>query len=102
MAANSTITQEIPFPHSLGLLYAAFTYYTGFKINADEYKVMGLAPYGDPKYAKTILDELIDLKPDGIVQARSEIFRLLHRSYHDQSAIRRAVRRLHRANPMSA
>jgi carbamoyltransferase len=59
------ITKEIPFPHSLGLLYAAFTYYTGFKINADEYKVMGLAPYGEPIYAKTIFDELIDLKPDG-------------------------------------
>ena len=57
--------QEINFPHSLGLLYSAFTYYTGFKVNSGEYKVMGLAPYGEPKYAKTILYNLIDLKPDG-------------------------------------
>ena len=59
------IFQEIHFPHSLGLLYSAFTYYTGFKVNSGEYKVMGLAPYGEPKYAKLILDNLIDLKPDG-------------------------------------
>ncbi|MEI7806010.1 MAG: carbamoyltransferase [Hyphomicrobiales bacterium] len=57
--------QEIYFPHSLGLLYSAFTYYTGFKVNSGEYKVMGLAPYGEPKYAKRILDNIIDLKPDG-------------------------------------
>ena len=57
--------QEIHFPHSLGLLYTAFTYYTGFRVNSGEYKVMGLAPYGEPKYAQTILDNLIDLKPDG-------------------------------------
>ena len=59
------IFQEIYFPHSLGLLYSAATYYTGFKVNSGEYKVMGLAPYGQPKYAKLILDNLIDLKPDG-------------------------------------
>lgn len=57
--------QEIHFPHSLGLLYSAFTYYTGFKVNSGEYKVMGLAPYGEPKYTKRILDNVIDLKPDG-------------------------------------
>jgi carbamoyltransferase len=57
--------KEIHFPHSLGLLYSAFTYYTGFKVNSGEYKVMGLAPYGEPKYAKLILDHLIDLKKDG-------------------------------------
>ena len=62
---NLVITKEIHFPHSLGLLYTAFTYYTGFKVNSDEYKVMGLAPYGEPKYAQTILDKLMDLKPDG-------------------------------------
>src|ERR1700674_4135609 len=56
---------EIDFPHSLGLLYSAFTYYTGFKVNSGEYKLMGLAPYGEPKYVKLILDHLIDLKPDG-------------------------------------
>lgn len=59
------IFKEIHFPHSLGLLYSAFTYYLGFKVNSGEYKVMGLAPYGEPKYAQTILDHLIDLKPDG-------------------------------------
>jgi carbamoyltransferase len=59
------IFQEIHFPHSLGLLYSAATYYTGFKVNSGEYKVMGLAPYGQPKYAQLILDRVIDLKPDG-------------------------------------
>ena len=59
------MAREIHFPHSLGLLYSAFTFYTGFKVNSGEYKVMGLAPYGDPKYASTILDHLIDLKQDG-------------------------------------
>ena len=59
------IFQEIHFPHSLGLLYSAVTYYIGFKVNSGEYKVMGLAPYGQPKYAQVILDHLIDLKPDG-------------------------------------
>jgi carbamoyltransferase len=57
--------REIRFPHSLGLLYSAFTYYTGFKVNSGEYKVMGLAPYGEPRYAQAILDHLIDLKEDG-------------------------------------
>jgi carbamoyltransferase len=60
-----SIEKEIHFPHSLGLLYSAFTYYTGFKVNSDEYKVMGLAPYGEPKYVQTILDYLIDVKSDG-------------------------------------
>ena len=64
-AAISRSPKEIHFPHSLGLLYSAFTYYTGFKVNSGEYKVMGLAPYGEPKYAQLILDHLIDLKPDG-------------------------------------
>jgi len=59
------IFQEIHFPHSLGLLYSALTYYTGFKVNSGEYKVMGLAPYGEPRYAKLILEHLVDLKPDG-------------------------------------
>ena len=56
---------ELRFPHSLGLLYSAFTYYTGFKVNSGEYKVMGLAPYGEPKYVDAILNELMDLKDDG-------------------------------------
>jgi carbamoyltransferase len=59
------ITRELHFPHSLGLLYSAFTYYTGFKVNSGEYKVMGLAPYGEPRFAQLILDNLIDLKDDG-------------------------------------
>ncbi len=57
--------REIHFPHSLGLLYSAFTYYTGFKVNSGEYKVMGLAPYGTPRFTQQILDSLIDVKPDG-------------------------------------
>src|SRR3984885_4939269 len=59
------ITREIHFPHSIGLLYSAFTYYTGFKVNSGEYKVMGLAPYGEPKYVDKIFDHLVDLKADG-------------------------------------
>ena len=59
------LSHEIRFPHSLGLLYSAFTYFTGFKVNSGEYKLMGLAPYGEPTYYDTILRELIDIKPDG-------------------------------------
>jgi carbamoyltransferase len=59
------ITREIQFPHSIGLLYSAFTYYTGFKVNSGEYKLMGLAPYGEPKYVDRIFDSLVDLKDDG-------------------------------------
>ncbi len=59
------ILKEIHFPHSLGLLYSAFTYYTGFRVNSGEYKLMGLAPYGEPRYVKVILDRLLDLKSDG-------------------------------------
>jgi carbamoyltransferase len=60
-----SIERELHFPHSLGLLYSAVTYYTGFKVNSGEYKVMGLAPYGEPRYAATILDHILDLKADG-------------------------------------
>jgi len=59
------IQRELHFPHSLGLLYSAFTYYAGFKVNSGEYKVMGLAPYGEPKYAQLILDKIVDVKEDG-------------------------------------
>jgi carbamoyltransferase len=69
-----TISKEIHFPHSLGLLYSAFTYYTGFKVNSGEYKVMGLAPYGEPKYAQTIFDHLIDLKADGTFHLNMDYF----------------------------
>lgn len=65
---------DIPFPHSLGLLYSAFTYYTGFKVNSGEYKVMGLAPYGEPTYVKAIYDHLFDLKPDGTFRLNMEYF----------------------------
>ena len=59
------LSHELRFPHSLGLLYTAFTYHTGFKVNSDEYKLMGLAPYGEPVYSERILEKLVDLKPDG-------------------------------------
>src|SRR5213075_143746 len=68
------VTKEIHFPHSIGLLYSAFTYYTGFKVNSGEYKVMGLAPYGQPTYANLILENLIDLKDDGSFRLNLEYF----------------------------
>ena len=69
-----TLLDEIKFPHSLGLLYSAFTYYTGFKVNSGEYKVMGLAPYGEPKYVKLITDNLIDIHPDGSFRMNMDYF----------------------------
>lgn len=71
---NFELLAEIKFPHSLGLLYSAFTFYTGFKVNSGEYKVMGLAPYGEPKYKKLILDKLIDLKDDGSFKMNMDYF----------------------------
>ncbi len=68
------ILADIKFPHSLGLLYSAFTYYTGFKVNSGEYKVMGLAPYGEPKYVNTILENLLDLKEDGSFKLNMKYF----------------------------
>lgn len=68
------IHKEIHFPHSLGLLYSAFTYYTGFKVNSGEYKIMGLAPYGTPRYAQTIRDNLIDVKDDGSYRLNMDYF----------------------------
>ena len=72
---NMEMTRELHFPHSLGLLYSALTYYTGFRVNSGEYKVMGLAPYGEPKYADRILHKLMDVKEDGTF--------LLDQSYFD-------------------
>ena len=69
-----TIQSELHFPHSLGLLYSAFTYFTGFKVNSGEYKVMGLAPYGEPKYVQKIYDNLIDLKDDGSFAMNMDYF----------------------------
>jgi len=68
------IVKEIHFPHSLGLLYSAFTYYTGFRVNSGEYKVMGLAPYGEPKYKDLILEKIIDLKEDGSFRLNQSYF----------------------------
>ncbi len=72
--AKLDIHKEIHFPHSLGLLYSAFTYYTGFKVNSGEYKIMGLAPYGMPRYAQTIRDNLIDVKDDGSYRLNMDYF----------------------------
>jgi carbamoyltransferase len=72
---NQLIPQwEIDFPHSLGLLYSAFTYYTGFKVNSGEYKLMGLAPYGEPKYIDKILNHLLDLRDDGTFRLNMDYF----------------------------
>lgn len=71
---NLKVVKEIHFPHSLGLLYSALTYYIGFKVNSGEYKVMGLAPYGEPIYADLILDKLVDLKGDGSFRLNQDYF----------------------------
>ncbi|HEY0174388.1 MAG TPA: carbamoyltransferase [Pyrinomonadaceae bacterium] len=68
------LLKELHFPHSLGLLYSAFTYYTGFRVNSGEYKLMGLAPYGEPRYVKLILDELVDLREDGSLRLNMKYF----------------------------
>jgi carbamoyltransferase len=86
---NLDIHKEIHFPHSIGLLYSAFTYYTGFKVNSGEYKVMGLAPYGVPRFAPRILEKLIDLKPDGTFRLDQRYFdyctglTMTNRRFHD-------------------
>ena len=69
-----TIHKEIHYPHSLGLLYSAFTYFCGFKVNSGEYKLMGLAPYGEPRYSADIRDHLIQTKPDGSFRLNTEYF----------------------------
>ena len=71
---NLEIIKEIHFPHSIGLLYSSFTYYLGFKVNSGEYKVMGLAPYGEPKFKSLILEKLIDLKEDGTFKLNMKYF----------------------------
>ena len=72
------LTHEIRFPHSLGLLYSAFTYFTGFRVNSGEYKLMGLAPYGEPRYVDRIRDHLIDLRPDGSFRLDMSYFDYCH------------------------
>src|SRR2546430_13668108 len=69
---------ELHYPHSLGMLYSAFTYYTGFKVNSGEYKVMGLAPYGQPRYVDAILDKLVELKDDGSFKLNMDYFNYVH------------------------
>src|SRR5437879_3871171 len=69
-----TLLQELRFPDSLGLLYSAFTYYTGFKVNSGEYKVMGLAPYGEPKYVSLIKDKLAEVRDDGSIRMNHQFF----------------------------
>jgi len=69
-----TLKEELHFPHSLGLLYSAVTYFTGFKVNSGEYKVMGLAPYGEPRYKQKMYDHLVDLKEDGSFRMNMEYF----------------------------
>ena len=93
------LTHELRFPHSLGLLYSAFTYFTGFKVNSGEYKLMGLAPYGEPRYKDVILEHLIDLKDDGSLPHGHALLQLLPgadddraRSSTSSSAGRRASR----------
>jgi carbamoyltransferase len=76
--ADLQLLHELRFPHSLGLLYSAFTYYTGFKVNSGEYKVMGLAPYGEPKYVKTIKDHLLEIRDDGSLWMNMEYFTYPH------------------------
>ncbi|MBI3313820.1 MAG: carbamoyltransferase [Candidatus Omnitrophica bacterium] len=84
-----TLLEEIHFPHSLGLLYSAFTYYTGFKVNSGEYKLMGLAPYGEPRYKDLIYSELIDVKEDGSFRLNMKYFdycvglRMINKRFED-------------------
>ena len=84
---------ETQFPHSLGLLYSAFTYYTGFKVNSGEYKVMGLAPYGEPRYTRQILDELIDLRQDGSFRLNMKYFNYCQGLTMTNAAFRPDLRR---------
>ncbi|MCQ9147664.1 carbamoyltransferase [Brucella sp. BTU2] len=77
MGADLTLVQEINFPHSIGLLYSAVTYYLGFKVNSGEYKVMGLAPYGSPRFHNHLLDNVIDLKPDGSFRLNPDYFNFI-------------------------
>ena len=83
------LTHQLSFPHSLGLLYSAFTYFCGFRVNSGEYKLMGLAPYGQPIYADVIRDRLLDIKPDGSFRMDMQYFNycqgltMTSRKFHD-------------------
>jgi len=73
-----TLLKELRFPDSLGLLYSAFTYHAGFKVNSGEYKVMGLAPYGEPKYVSIIKDKVLEIREDGSIKINQEYFSYSH------------------------
>jgi carbamoyltransferase len=77
------LSHEMRFPHSLGLLYSAFTYFCGFRVNSGEYKLMGLAPFGEPRHAELIVDRLMDLREDGSFRLDLVVLRLLRRADHD-------------------
>ena len=88
-----TLFKEIRFPHSLGLLYSAFTYYLGFKVNSAEYKVMGLAPYGKPVHFDRIMKEMVHLNEDGSFKLDMKYFSYDYGLTHDQRALQRVLRR---------
>ena len=88
---RSRCCSELRFPHSLGLLYSAFTYFTGFRVNSGEYKVMGLAPYGEPKYVKLIKDHLLEIRDDGSLWMNMEYFTYPHAADHDGRRARAAA-----------
>ena len=90
---HSAARTSMQFPHSLGLLYSAFTYFCGFKVNSGEYKLMGLAPYGEPSYVDLILEKLIDLKDDGSFRHGHVVLQLLPGPDDDVDEVRRALRR---------
>ena len=93
-----SLLRQLLFPDSVGLLYSAFTYHCGFRVNSGEYKLMGLAPYGEPRYADRILEDLIDLRDDGSFRHEHALLRLSERRHHDQRALRRSLRRACRAS----
>ncbi len=93
------LTHELRFPHSLGLLYSAFTYFTGFRVNSGEYKLMGLAPYGEPRYADLILEHLIDLKEDGSFRMDMTVLQLLPGPDDDVPEVRRRCSADRRGRP---
>ena len=87
------LQRQLNFPNSLGLLYSAFTYFCGFRVNSGEYKLMGLAPYGEPVYVDRIFDHLVDLRPDGSFRMEMKYFNYLSGPHDDEPALRRPVRR---------
>ena len=95
------LTHELHFPHSIGLLYSAFTYFTGFRVNSGEYKLMGLAPYGEPKYVDLILDNLIDLKEDGSFRMDMSYFNYCQGPDDDLAEVRPGCSAGRRAEPES-